>query len=823
MRPCYGAPVLLALVAGAGVAVAQEAPADAIIPPIPLSPLSLAWPADLPAPRDAAPASVDLLVVIDVEGVVGEVTVVAGEAPHAARAVDLLRGTLFAPAFEDGVPIPVEVPVHLDVEPPPLNVYGTLHIGAPDGPPLPGVTVHLGDRLDVSGEDGAFGFRGVAPGTGTLTVDAGLLTVEPTSFTLGEGEALEFQLASTAPSDGVVVGTYRVRREEVVRRSLTAEELRTTPGTMGDPLRAITNLPGAVRTPLDAGWLLIRGGDPRDTGVYIDGVRVPLVYHLGGFTSVVHPGFVDRVDFFPGGQSARYGRSTAGVVDLVTRTRPEELEVRAGANIVMAGGYAAVPLGPDAGLTAGFRRSYLDVVLDAVPTVSDTQADIAPRFWDWQLRADVGPWSAFGLGYIDTIDASTGDAEQLTITLNTQRVHGAWTGELGGRPFTVRPYYAYELRHIVIQAVDQVQDRLVAGPGVRVESGDDGLGDWGWSAGLDATVDQFGFRFDTAERHGVFVSPEPYADVRWGRETQLILGLRGDALFATGQRARGAVSPRVSGTWPVRPDLTLVADAGVYHQPPAYDLLMGPPEGTTLSLERSWGGGMGARWTGGPFRVDLDAYGRRIENLTAFEEDGTLGQGDGLAFGVESMTRYDWRRLSGWVTASWTRSLRREGSGLPWRPSLYDQPVSLVLVSAMDLGRHWTLAGRWRYASGFHVPPSTVDVQAYDILRQTSVPLVGNDNGRLEPFHSLDLKLSRAVEGRHWNMEFYLDVQNVYWRRVAEPVITGLADVYNVTAYGFGLPTLPILGIEGSFDANRRRRGEDAPPPAPEAPAQPEG
>gem|GEM_PF-2103048 len=805
--------VLLALVAGAGFAVAQEAPADAIVPPIPLSALSLAWPEDLPAAREEAPAAVDLLVQIDPEGVVGEVVVVAGVEPHAGRAVAMLKATPFAPAFEDGVPIPVEVPVAVVVEPPPLNLYGTVRIGSPEGPPLPGATVRLGDRVDVTGDDGVFGFRGVPPGTATLVVEAGLLSVEPSSFTLAAGEALEFTLASTAPSDGVVVGTYRVRREEVVRRSLTAEELRTTPGTMGDPLRAIANLPGAVRTPLDAGWLLIRGGDPRDTGVYIDGVRVPLIYHLGGFTSVVHPGFVEKVDFFPGGQSARYGRSTAGVVDLSTRARPEALEVRAGANIVLAGAYAAVPLGPHAGVTAGFRRSYLDVVLDAVPSVTDAQADIAPRFWDWQLRADAGPYTVFGLGYVDTIDASTGDAEQLTITLNTQRVQGAWTGTVAGRPLLVRTYYTYELRHIVIEAADQVQDRLVAGPGLRVETADDGLGGWGWSAGLDATVDQFAFRFGTAERHGVFVSPEPYAELRWGRETQLILGLRGDVLLATDQRARGAVSPRMSGTWPVRSDLTLVADAGVYHQAPPYDLLMGPPEGTTLQLERSWGGGLGARWTPAPFKVDLDAYARRIGNLTAFELDGTLGQGDGVAFGVESMTRYDWRRFTGWVTASWTRSLRREGAGLPWTPSLYDQPISLVMVSAVDLGRHWTLAGRWRYASGFPVPRVDEEIQAFDVLRQTSVPLAGNANDRLEPFHSLDLKLSRAVRGRNWNMEFYLDVQNVYWRRVAEPVITGIADVYNVYAYGFGLPTLPILGIEGSFDASKRRRGDDAPAP----------
>ncbi len=784
-------------------AFAQEAAPDVadVTPPTPRTPLAARWPADLLAPRDAGPATVELLVTIDETGVVTAVAPVTGDAPFRDLAIAAVTATAFDPAREGEVPIAVEVPVRLVFDPPPVNVDGILT--GPDGVPLPDATVHLGDRTDVTRADGSFAFRGVPAGEHPLAVDAGALVVEQRLLGVRPDEAIHLVLGARAPDEATVVGVYRVVREEVVRRSLTAEELRTTPGTMGDPLRAIANLPGAVRTPLDAGWLLVRGGDPRDTGVYVDGVRVPLIYHLGGFTSVVHPGFIERVDFFPGGQSARYGRATAGVVDLITGERPERLEVRAGANIILAGGFVAVPF-QNGGVSAGFRRSYLDAVLGAVPTISDEQAQIAPRFWDWQARVDVGPATVFGLGYVDTIDASTGEADQLTITINTQRVQGTWTGRLFDKPLLIKPMYGYELRHVVIEAVDTTQDRLVTGPGLRAELQDEGEGDWGWSAGLDWTVDDFEFRYDTVTLDGVFWSPEPYADLRWGRDTRVVLGLRADSLFVAGQRTRGSLSPRLSVSGPVSSTVTLVADAGVYHQAPAYDLLIGPPEGTTLRLETSYGGGAGARAELGPVRAEVDLYARRIENLTAYEDDGTLGQGDGLAFGAETLTRYTWKKLTGWVTASYARSLRREDRGLPWAPSLYDQPLSLVLVDAYDLGRHWTLAGRWRYSSGFPVPDTTADIQAYDVLRQTAVPLVGNEHGRLEPFHSLDLKIARRVEGRDFDVEFYLDVQNVYWRRVAEPVITGLADVYNVYAYGFGLPTLPILGIEGTWKRRER-------------------
>jgi hypothetical protein len=56
---------------------------------------------------------------------------------------------------------------------------------------------------------------------------------------------------------------------------------------------------------------------------------------------------------------------------------------------------------------------------------------------------------------------------------------------------------------------------------------------------------------------------------------------------------------------------------------------------------------------------------------------------------------------------------------------------------------------------------------------------------------------------RRWRLEYYLDLQNVYNRRVPEPVITGLADVYESYSYGFGLPVLPIFGVEGIFGGER--------------------
>ncbi len=778
------------------------APTGDFTPPVPLAPLEVAWPADAPAPADAEPVPVELELMVNEAGAVEEITVKSGEEPFATVAKEALRGVRFTPAMEGGEPVAVYVPVRVDIAPPPINVDGVIRLGGP-GTPISGLLVTVAGQTVTTDEAGRFAFRAVPPGAQTLTVTSPNpdLSIADQRIVIEQGEAVHLELYTKSP--GVVqpgvIGTYRRERDEVVRRTITAEELRTLPGTMGDPLRAISNLPGAVRTPLDAGWLLVRGGDPRDTGVYIDGTRVPLIYHLGGFTSVVHPGMVDKVDFYPGGQSARYGRATAGAVDLVTRPRPEKLEARAGANIVLAGGYTAVPIGKKGAVSAAFRRSYLDGVLDLVPGITAEQAQVAPRFWDWQLRGDYGDFSVFGLGYFDTIDASTAGGERASIQMQTHRLHGSWRTEVLGKPFLVKPYYAYELYELTIDVLEREQKQQKNGGGGRLELADDGEGNWGWSLGVDASFDWVNLGF-LQDKGGIFRdahvdSPDVYADLRIGNKIRGVLGVRLDTLLVTGQLPRAAPSPRVSVVIPIGDIVTLVGDGGIYHQPPPAEMLVGPPEGSTLLMEQSYGGGGGVRVNWGPWQAGVDAYSRKITRMTAYEEDGSLGQIQGEASGLETMVKYADNKISGWVSYSYASSQRREQDFDAWYPSNYDQPHTLVAVLATDLGKNWTLGARWRFASGFPLDEDE-EVEAYDVLLQKAEILEPDRYGRTEPFHGLDVKISKQAKYKGWRLEYYLDVQNVYNRRVAEPVISGVWEAYGTQTYGFGLPILPILGIE---------------------------
>src|SRR5947209_13388053 len=45
-------------------------------------------------------------------------------------------------------------------------------------------------------------------------------------------------------------------------------------------LPILQNLPGMNRAPYLGGALLVRGTPPADTGIYLDGQRIPILYHF---------------------------------------------------------------------------------------------------------------------------------------------------------------------------------------------------------------------------------------------------------------------------------------------------------------------------------------------------------------------------------------------------------------------------------------------------------------------------------------------------------------------------------------------------------------
>ncbi len=191
--------------------------------------------------------------------------------------------------------------------------------------------------------------------------------------------------------------------------SFTRAEVRQLPGAFGDPFRAIESLPGV--TPIVSGlpFFYVRGAPPGNVGYFLDGVRVPYLYHVGLGPSIVHPGMVSRVDLYPGGYPAEFGRFAGGIVSGETTPPDTTAHGEANLRIFDAGALAETGFAGGRGtILLGGRYSYTAGIVSLL-SPSTTLA-----YHDFQARVsyDITPRdrvTAFSFGSYDLVGQTAND------------------------------------------------------------------------------------------------------------------------------------------------------------------------------------------------------------------------------------------------------------------------------------------------------------------------------------------------------------------------------------------------------------------------------
>lgn len=209
----------------------------------------------------------------------------------------------------------------------------------------------------------------------------------------GHGETPEHVTATDDDDADARVIVVPTRAPDASATRVRVEEARRVPGSSGDVVRVIENLPGVGRPTAGSGQLVIWGAPPQDTRIYVDGVPVPRLYHEGGLRSVVQPSWVRTIDLVAGGQGAPWGRGLAGMVAVQTAT-PERDRVggHVGADLLDAQASLSSPLDRRrrwhlaVGVRASYVASWAKQVIDAdtaglvpLPSYGDGQARLLWR------------------------------------------------------------------------------------------------------------------------------------------------------------------------------------------------------------------------------------------------------------------------------------------------------------------------------------------------------------------------------------------------------------------------------------------------------------
>ncbi|PRP99593.1 TonB-dependent receptor [Enhygromyxa salina] len=658
-------------------------------------------------------------------------------------------------------------------------------------------------------------------------------------------------------------GEYRtevaVARErlDAPEHSLDGTQARHYAGSGDEPLLAALNLPGVARSPGGFGLLSLRGGNPTDTGYYLDGHPIPRAFHVVPIASVLSPPLTDRVELSPGNYGPGYGSFSGGMVHVYSRAgRRDGVHGQAHVDLFDVGLTTEAPVGPGS-MNFGVRRSHIDAVVQAAEGVVGPTGILLPSYWD----------------YLGRLDMSVGQHRLTLRALGAgDRLRGRGPDPIPGETPNLFDYAASFHRFDLDYRVDEGDWRVLVSPSIRLDS---------------ARLEQdFLFRRDASVVSGRVEAEsdlQPWLTLhlgsdlvyeRWRRRSRVASMVGGDVLdseqvdndtsyrgdqarfgiwLATTIRSRGwsfvpslrmnlfayagrqlvRLDPRLEVHAQLRPKLEWFSKIGMFSVPvvatnggagiglvtpngtfqggvaniPPYLLAYFDPQidgeprdgasAATYAVQASTGVVAQLGW-------DLDLSG------TVFWREvipTTIKFGPNIAarrtarqrsMGVELMLRRALgRKLDGWIgyTLLWSRVRPDEQA---WIPAQFDQRHNLVVLLSASLPRNFRFGARFRVVSGN--PENTVlggEASNSSVIWNYD-PIRGIRGTTYQPvFHQLDLRIDKRWALRRASVTAYLDVQNVYNRQY--PEVSLYTNDWSQRSALIGLPIYPSLGVQVDF------------------------
>jgi TonB family protein len=736
---------------------------------------------EVPYPEGATgDATVVLTVVVDATGAVSEVSVREGAPPFADAAVASVRSWRFEPATRDGVPVVARIlaKVTFHAPPPPAP---------PPEPPRPPVT----------------------PSPAPPAV------------------------AKPAPPLEVAV---HGEREEPSTIHIPRSETQFVAGAFGDPLKVVEVLPGMAPWLSGLPYYYVRGSPPANVGYFVDGIRVPLLFHVGPGASTIAPPLVESVDLFPAAYPAQYGRYAGAVIAAETTPPvPDRARGEFSARVYDANASVETPFDSGRGsVFVGGRYGYTQLLTSIIVP------DYAVGYWDYEARAS----------------HRVGSADALTVF-----AFGAHDElHYKGQPTFRIEYHRTDLRydhaipggHVRVGATLQYDDTLTAvqtntgagesaalrglGGRFRVELDDRVSTTVRVRAGADAiathySVDDYPPIDGFAARTGPHTDFEggAYADVVWrpARGVEVVPGFRFDGYRTRGQTT-WAPQPRLSTRIQLWKGAAWVSAMGVAHEEPTEEILIpgSIPNPIDQSSQTIYQFSEGI-----DFRLPASLHARVsgfYSRLSAMHLLGTDLSERGQSEGLEVFLRRDFtERFAGFVSYTLARTVALSPNGGAEQRTSWDRTHVLSVVLGYDLGNQWRVGARVFVESGrpsqpecLTIAPGTPPAEMTCTSPGSPPPRVPTYTaivtppGDLPVFWRLDVRLEKRWLFRNgaW-LGATLECFNTFDK--AEPIgdqfVPGGGSKYAITINGRPVVVdgsvitdqspiiLPSVGVEGGF------------------------
>lgn len=608
--------------------------------------------------------------------------------------------------------------------------------------------------------------------------------------------------AATAPgAAGPGLVEVRVIGERLApdAQSLSRAEARMIPGAFGDPLRAVEVLAGVAPAISGLPYFFVRGAPPGNIGYFVDGVRVPMLWHAFVGPSVLNPATIDKVTLHRGGYPARYGRYAGAILTTDTVVPYSDYQGEASVRVVDGGAMQTLPLSEDgrsAVLVAG-RYAYLG------PVVTSMMSNGGIGYWDYQgsARVDLGPRDRVGLlalGADDDLhygnfrtstrfhridpryehDFSDDSHLRMAVAFGTDRTESA-KGAVYDTVVTPRIELHQRFGEVLALRVgnDAIWDSFHLDPGsLKYRQ-------------LVSLLGLMGSREETT-----FGS---YVDLTWHptRDVWVSPGLRGDLFHSQGRSLVG-IDPRIAARFEVTPTLALEHTLGVAHQSASF--IPGIPGAEVMSVHEGLQSSIQASSA-----VELRLPEHSLLSVTAFETiydnladplgtehviswnaDQAGERVNGACYGLEVFYKRPISRRVGAIVAYTLSRTTRSYDRISTLASIDHTHVATASL-VVDPGNHWLLGMRNSLLSGIPTRVPTADGPIYD------------GSNRTPPFFRMDLRAEKRYKlGERASFSIVAELLNATF---SHEVTQRSCNEEKCTESGIGPIVVPNVGVEARY------------------------
>ncbi len=713
----------------------------------------------------------------------------------------------------------------------------------------------------ISDEDGLYEIENIP--TGLYNVRASFVGFKTeTKFeirvTLAKSVQLDFELQEDASElSEVVVSSDFSRSEETPLsvRKLNSNEIERYPGGNRDISRVIQALPGVASTPSFRNDILIRGGAPNENKFFVDEIEVPVINHFstqgssGGPVGILNVNLIKSVDLIAGGFPANRMDALSSVFEIQLKDGNREnmqTQMTLGASELTLSNEG--PIGENTTYLLSARRSYLQGLFKVL------ELPFLPTFNDFQLKTttklnDKTELTFLGVGAIDQFvlneEIPVGETgEELEnrlylldvlpvqsqwnyttgLKLKRYRENGFWTFVLSRNMLNneAEKYYNNEespesnllYRYISQESENKFRaENSVFGSGYSIKYGLNYEYSRYYIKNFDrSTLANSGEVIDVEStsnfnEYGAFISGTLYS-----KDERLLLsgGIRmdGSDFAKTASNPFNQMSPRISASYQLKPNLFATANAGIYYQKPPYTVLGYQDNSGQLVNQDSdvryiqnsqliaglefLAPEKNRRFTMEAFYKKYRNYPSSIRNGIALANLGAdfgvignepvVSDAKGRAFGLEFLAQQRlFNDFYGIASLTLVRSEFTNPNTEGFIPSSWDNKIIVSLTAGKRFTNNWEVGMRWRYLGGTPYTPYDYDesslITNWDLRGQPIFDYSQINAFRLNAFHQLDLRVDKKYFFPKWSLNWYVDIQNAYnFQAEQAPLLIPLRD-----------------------------------------------